>query len=114
MVEDGAVIENSVIGLRCRVGRNVTIRNSILMGNDYYEASDSLAHNESHDAPPLGVGEGVHIENAIVDKNCRIGRGVKIVNGQDVDWTAETCHGMIRDGIVVVPKETTLPDGWSP
>jgi glucose-1-phosphate adenylyltransferase len=112
-VEEGAVIENSVIGLRCRVGRNVTIRNSILMGNDYYETMDSIASSRSCGDPPLGVGDGSCIENAIVDKNCRIGRGVKVVNEKGVDWTAETCHGMIRDGIVVVPKETTLPDGWT-
>ncbi len=113
MVEEGAVVENSVIGLRCCIGRHVTIRNSILMGNDYYEANDGMANHKPPHAPPLGIGEGAHIENAILDKNCRIGRGVKIVNGQGVDWTAETCHGMIRDGIMVVPKETTLPDGWS-
>jgi glucose-1-phosphate adenylyltransferase len=112
MVEEGAVIENSVIGLRCRVGRNVTIRNSILMGNDYYETAESMVNSQSAGKPLLAVGDGSHIENAIIDKNCRIGRGVRVVNESGVDWTAETCYGMIRDGIVVVPKETTLPDGW--
>ena len=69
--------------------------------------------DERNGEPPLGVGEGSHIEGAIIDKNCRIGRDVRIVNDQGVDWTAETPYGMIRDGIVVMPKETTLPDGWS-
>lgn len=112
MVDEGAVVENSVIGLRCRIGRNVTIRNSILMGNDFYETAESIAGSESNGVPPVGVGEGSIIENAIVDKNCRIGCGVRIANDSGVDWTEENAFGMIRDGIIVMPKETTLPDGW--
>jgi glucose-1-phosphate adenylyltransferase len=112
MIEDGAVIENSIIGLRCRIGRNVTIRNSIIMGADMYEASDALAAHQTDGQPPLGVGEGSHIEGAIVDKNCCIGRNVRIINEKGVDHTEETPYGMIRDGIVVLAKETSLPDGW--
>ena len=55
-IESGAVIENSVIGLRCLVGRDVTIRNSILMGNDFYESPDEIDHHLSNGMPPLGVG----------------------------------------------------------
>jgi glucose-1-phosphate adenylyltransferase len=112
MIEDGAVIENSVIGVRCRIGRNVVIRNSILMGNDYYETEDTIADHKSNGKPPLGVGEGTLIDGAIVDKNCRIGRNVRIVNETGVDSTDETSFGMIRDGIVVMAKNTSLPDGW--
>ena len=81
-IEEGAVIENSIIGLRCLIGRNVTIRNSILMGNDFYEAPDEIAAGKSNGRPPLGVGCGTHIEGAIIDKNCRIGCHVRIVNAQ--------------------------------
>jgi glucose-1-phosphate adenylyltransferase len=101
------VIENSVIGLRCQIGRGVVIRNSILMGHDYYQAPDKSPSGR----PPLGVGDGAHIEGAIVDKNCRIGQGVRVANSAGVDATEENEHGMIRDGIVVIPKDTTLPDG---
>jgi len=112
-IEEGAVIENSVIGLRCQIGRDVQIRNSILMGADFYQAPDDLADDHSNGRPPLGVGRGTRIEGAIIDKNCRIGEGVRVVNQSGIDSAAETQHGMIRDGIMVVPKGTTLPDGWT-
>ena len=57
--------------------------------------------------------EASHIEGAIIDKNCRIGRDVRIINRQGVEATEETLYSMIRDGIVVIPKATTLPDGWT-
>ena len=113
LIEEGAVIENSIIGLRCQVGRNAIIRNSIVMGNDFYELPDDVAKHKTDGLPPLGVGPGTHIEGAIIDKNCRIGRNVRIINSKALIDTAENQFGMIRDGIVVVPKETTLPDNWS-
>ena len=85
MIEEGAVIENSVIGVRCRIGRNVTIRNSIVMGNDFYEMPEWMAVHRANGNPPLGVGEGSHVEGAIIDKNCRIGRNTRIVNEQGVE-----------------------------
>jgi len=112
VIEPGAVIENSVIGLRCRIGRNVVIRNTVLMGADFYEGLDTIAVHRANGEPPLGVGEGTYIDGAIIDKNCRIGRNVRIVNEQGVDCTEETPCGMIRDGIVVMAKGTALPDGW--
>ena len=62
--------------------------------------------------PPLGIGEGTRIEGAIIDKNCRIGRNVRIVNERGVETTEETPDGMIRDGIACVQKGAVLPDGW--
>ena len=79
-IEEGAVVENSVVGLRCVIGRNATIRNSILMGNDFYELPAEMAADAAAGIVPLGVGEGSHIEGAIVDKNCRIGRNVRLIN----------------------------------
>jgi glucose-1-phosphate adenylyltransferase len=111
VIEEGAVIENSVIGLRCRIGRNVTVRDSILLGNDYYEAPGGKT--TPNDRPPLRIGEGTRIEGAIVDKNCRIGRNVQIVNREGVQVTEETEYGMIQDGIVVIPKDSVLPEGFT-
>jgi glucose-1-phosphate adenylyltransferase len=112
IIEPGAVIENSMVGLRCRIGRNVVIRNSILMGADSYETPGAIATHHDNGHPPLGVGEGSHIEGAIIDKNARIGRNARIVNQQGLENTDETPYGVIRDGIVVTPKNTTIPDGW--
>ncbi|MEQ8786772.1 MAG: glucose-1-phosphate adenylyltransferase [Pirellulaceae bacterium] len=109
----GAVIENSVVGLRCIIGENVTIRNSVLMGADEYEGVAELADNASKNVPRIGVGEGSVIDGAIIDKNCRIGRNVRIVNGEgEVDSDKhEACP--VRDGVPVVVKDATIPDGWT-
>jgi glucose-1-phosphate adenylyltransferase len=107
----GTVIENSVIGLRCRIGQNVTIRNSVLMGNDYYERPDQQVENRAKRRPNVGIGAGSLIDGAIIDKNCRIGRNVRI----DAAITHDLDRGgiVIRDGIIIVPKGTTLADDWS-
>ena len=107
----GTVIENSVIGLRCHIGDNVTIRNSVLMGNDYYERPDQLVENRTKGRPNVGIGAGSLIDGAIIDKNCRIGQNVRI----DTDTSRDADHGdvLIRDGVIVVSKGTTLTDGWS-
>jgi glucose-1-phosphate adenylyltransferase len=111
-IEEGAVVENSIVGLRSIVGPNAVIRNSILMGNDFYELPHETAIAAAAGLPPLAVGAGSHIENAIIDKNCRIGRNVKLVNTREIENSEETQHGMIRDGIYVATKGATLPDGW--
>ena len=112
-IKEGAVIENSVIGLRCVIERDVEIRNSILMGHDFYQEPGEAASDASNGRPPLGVGAGTRIEGAIIDKNCRIGRNVRIANTSGVDSTDETEFGTIRDGIVCIPKGSTLSDGWT-
>ncbi|MBN1396378.1 MAG: glucose-1-phosphate adenylyltransferase [Pirellulales bacterium] len=113
IIEPDAVIEGSIIGVRCRIGRGVTIRDSIIMGNDLYETPEQFAAHGVEGRPPLGIGDGSHVERAIVDKNCRIGRNVYVANPRGLENTEETPHGMIRDGVVVLPKGTVLPDGWS-
>ena len=112
-IQEGAVIENSVIGLRCIIERDVVIRNSILMGHDFYQEPGELAGDTTNGRPPLAVGAGTQIEDAIIDKNCRIGRNVRITNSTGADSTEETEFGMIRDGIVCIAKGSTLPDGWT-
>lgn len=112
VIEPGSRIENSVIGLRCRIGRDVTIRNSIVMGADYYETPESRAKANNLDLPPIGIGAGSRIQGAIVDKNCRIGVGAQVVNHEQAAECniGETC--VVRDGILVVEKNAALPDGW--
>ena len=101
IIEPGARIENSVIGLRCRIGRDVTIRNSILMGADFYESPEAVAASDFADEPPMGIGAGVVIEGAIIDKNCRVGQRVRIINDAQLDDGSNDCC-VIRDGIIVV------------
>jgi glucose-1-phosphate adenylyltransferase len=113
VIEQGAVIENSVIGLRCLIGRDAVIRNSVIMGNDYYELPGEIASRRCNGCPPLGIGPGTFVEGAIIDKNCRIGCGARVVNAARLENTEEDQFGMIRDGVLVIPKETTLPDKWA-
>jgi glucose-1-phosphate adenylyltransferase len=111
-IAPGAVIENSVIGVRCRIGRNVTIRNSIVMGADIFQREAEMAADLASGTPAIGVGEGTTIEGAIVDKNCRIGRNIVISNPDSIENTPDSDQAVIRDGIVVLPKDAVLPDGW--
>jgi glucose-1-phosphate adenylyltransferase len=106
----GSVIENSVIGLRCKVGRNVTIRNSIIMGADFYQTPDELKAEAG--TPAIGIGDGAHIDGAILDKNCRVGRQVRICCDGVVAAPPDS-PAVIQDGVIVIAKDTTLPDGWS-
>jgi glucose-1-phosphate adenylyltransferase len=105
------VIENSVIGLRCVIGEGVTIKNTVIMGADYFE-DDFRSASCAAGQPQMGIGAGSHIEGAILDKNCRIGRNVRIVNEAKVEERGENEACIIREGIPVVVKGGVLPDGW--
>jgi glucose-1-phosphate adenylyltransferase len=111
-IEQGTTIENCVIGLRCKIGRNVTIRNSVIMGADEYETPAQVAQRRATGQPTLGICDGSSIEQAIVDKNVRIGRNVRIANPQNLENTDEDGGVMIRDGIVCIDKGAMLQDGW--
>ncbi len=102
-------ISNSVIGLRSVIGNNTTIKNTILMGSDYFPWHDP-ALRESIDGPERpGVDEESYIEGAIIDRNVQIGKRCIIKNRDNVDqFDGENFY--IRDGIVVIPKNTTIPD----
>ncbi|NNJ27464.1 glucose-1-phosphate adenylyltransferase [Alienimonas chondri] len=118
IIGENCTIENSVLGLRSYIGDGVTIRDSVVMGADFYQEAHHREGDFSVGRPPVGVGDGSTISHAIVDKNCRIGRNIDFVAppapagahhapDADHDW------GVLRDGILVLPKNTELPDGWS-
>ncbi len=117
LISDGCVIgadtviENSVVGLRCRIGRGAVIRNAVVMGSDDYDSPAAMARQGQ--TIPQGIGDGTRIDRVIVDKNCRIGRNVRIDNEQGLESSPETPQYMICDGIVVVQKDAVLPDGWT-
>jgi glucose-1-phosphate adenylyltransferase len=109
----GSVIENSVIGVRTQIAENVTIRNSYLMGLDYYEQDRHLAENAKAGHPNIGIGAGSVIENAIIDKNVRVGRNVQIRNAPGLIESEETSTHVIRDKIVVIPKDAIPETGFT-
>jgi glucose-1-phosphate adenylyltransferase len=110
VVEPGARLERCVIGVRSRIGRDAVVRDTVIIGADQFETDAERAANQARGMPSLGVGDGTVIERAIVDKDCRIGRNVRIVNRRNLE-EAETDTHVIRDGVVVIPKGTVVPDG---
>jgi glucose-1-phosphate adenylyltransferase len=102
-------INHSVIGLRSQIGPKVKIRSSILMGADYYETEADRAENERLGRPAIGIGDGTVIEGAIIDKNARIGRNVRIRHLPD-RRDSETDNWVARDGLVVIPKNAAIAD----
>ena len=102
-----AVIEHSLVGVRARIEAGSTIRDSLVMGADYYETPD---RTPPPGAPPIGIGQGAWIERAIVDKNARIGDAVRITpEGKPAHFDGPNFH--VRDGIVVVPKNAVIMSG---
>jgi glucose-1-phosphate adenylyltransferase len=110
LIGKGCTIENSVVGLRCVIGEGVTIKNTVIMGADFFDDADRRA--EAAGQPALGIGSGSYIDGAILDKNCRLGRDVRIVNEQRLENKGENEACVIRDGIPVVVKEGVLADGF--
>lgn len=110
VIEQGARLENSLIGVRSRIGKDVTIRNSVIIGADRVETEADRQANRARGIPAFTVGEGSLIENAIVDKDCRIGRNVRITNKQGI-LEHETDTYVIREGIVVIPRGSIILDG---
>jgi glucose-1-phosphate adenylyltransferase len=106
----GASIERALVGIRSRIGQGARIRDSLILGADYYETIDEIERSNARGVPPLGIGADSVVERAIVDKNTRIGRGVRIVNGGGAaDKDGDGYY--IRDGIVIVPKDAVIRDG---
>jgi glucose-1-phosphate adenylyltransferase len=107
---DSADIQRAVIGVRTRIGPGVRIKNSLLLGADEYETALEGKTQAGDPRPPLGVGENSSIENAIIDKNARIGRNVTIRNSRGLVEHDGGAY-FIRQGMVVVPKGGVIPDG---
>ena len=99
-----------MIGLRCSIGPDATIQESVLMGADEHE---TFSAGRQGDRPALGIGKGAVIERAIVDKNCRIGDRVTLRLPKGFPENGQRGPVVVRDGVIVVPKGTCLPDGWT-
>jgi glucose-1-phosphate adenylyltransferase len=106
----GDEIDHSVIGIRSRIGTGARIKDSLILGADFYETLDEIAHGTVRGVPPVGIGPDSVIERAIIDKNARIGARVKIVNEAGVS-EADGDGFYVREGIVIVPKDGVIPDG---
>jgi glucose-1-phosphate adenylyltransferase len=112
LISDGCIIsdahiERSVIGIRSIIQSGATIKNSVVMGADYFEQD----RPGTEGVPSIGVGRNCVIDRAIIDKNARIADGAVITpEGKPANVDAE--NYFIRDGIVVVPKNAVIPAGF--
>jgi len=116
LVAEGSIlnasrIENSVIGIRSRIGHGTTLVSTYIMGSDYYETLPEIAHAKQKGISLLGIGDRCYIKNAILDKNVRIGDDVRINGGHHLENTDHALY-TIKDGIVVVKKGAVIPNGF--
>lgn len=109
-VIEGARIRRSVIGIRSVIRENTELEAVLMMGADFYESPAEAEAARRRGEPPVGVGPDAVIRQAIIDKNVRIGRGVRLVNTQGLQ-NADGNFYSIRDGIIVIPKNAVVPDG---
>ncbi|HUM65281.1 MAG TPA: glucose-1-phosphate adenylyltransferase [Chitinophagaceae bacterium] len=116
VIAEGSIINASrmdtcVVGIRSRVGHGSTVKNTYIMGSDYYETLTDIEKDKMQGIPLLGIGNRCYINNAIVDKNCRIGDDVRINGGAHLENTDQPLY-TIKDGIVVIKKGAIIPNGF--
>jgi glucose-1-phosphate adenylyltransferase len=102
-----ANIDHAVIGIRSVIENGTSIRNSILMGADYYHSEDPQPKTG---CPPLGIGARCSIEGAIIDKNAHIGDDV-VISSAGKPENLDGDNYFIRDGVVLIPKGAIIHSG---
>ncbi len=117
IMADGCIINakeivRSVIGNRSRIGIDTIIQNTYVMGNDFYQSIDEMIRDAENKKQLIGIGDRCFINNAIVDKNCRIGNDVYINGGKHLEDVTNELY-MIKQGIVVIRKGANIPDGFT-
>ena len=115
IVSDGCIINHaeihkSIIGIRSILSPGILLNRTIMLGSDYYESATSIAEHEAVGQPRIGIGENTRIENAIIDKNARIGNNVTISPQGKAENVDHPLY-FIRDGIVIIPKNGVVPHG---
>lgn len=115
LLSDGCIIDDSsfercVLGVRSFVSAGCDLRETVILGADYYESLESAARRAKEGLPPMGIGRNCRIRRAIIDKNARIGEGSVITpEGKPAEYDSESY--CVRDGIVVIPKGAVIPPG---
>ena len=107
---DDAEIERCVIGVRSVIRSGNKFKNVVMMGADDFESDAERKVNKDLQRPDIGVGENCYIENAIIDKNARIGNNVRLTPEGKPDMF-EQGDVIVRDGVLVVTKSGIVPDG---
>ena len=109
---DQCEVEHAIIGVRQRIAAGCKITNAMVIGADYYESDEQRATLLAAGKVPIGIGADCVIDNAIIDKNTRIGKKCIITNSAGIDEAAREADGFyIRSGIVCVLRNGTIVDG---
>ena len=117
IVSEGSIlkscsIHHCVLGVRSRIESDVVLNETLVMGSDFYESYEERIALRNGGGIPLGVGQGTTVKRAILDKNARLGNNVTIINKDNVEEADRAEQGFyIRNGIVVIVKNATIPDG---
>lgn len=117
MVSEGCILNGvrlrrSIVGLRSRIDNGVDIEDSILMGSDFLESIEEISGNIDRGVPHIGIGSNTIIRRAIIDKNVRIGKNVRLLNRDKAEnYDAPDRSFYIREGIIIIPKGGMIPDG---
>jgi len=114
-ISDGCIINRSninysIVGVRSIIDHGCTLNRCILLGCDYYESEASIRQYADRGVPRIGLGRNTTIENAIIDKNARIGENCRISPAGKPD-KVDHAQYFIRDGIVIIPKNGVIPHG---
>ncbi|KAF8015692.1 hypothetical protein BT93_H1267 [Corymbia citriodora subsp. variegata] len=105
-------IEHSVVGIRSRINANVHLKDTVMLGADFYETDAEVAAQFAEGKVPIGIGENTKIKDCIIDKNARIGKNVSIANSEGIQEADRSSEGFyIRSGITVILKNSTIQDG---
>jgi glucose-1-phosphate adenylyltransferase len=105
-----ARISDSIIGIRSHIGKDTSLEKTVFMGANRFEVNSDGKSSRKSSVPGIGIGDNCEIRNAIIDRNARIGHNVKLINtGNIKHFQCEDCH--IIDEVIVIPKNTVIPDG---
>ena len=115
VISDGCILnharlKNCIIGLRTVIGNGAELNRVVTMGSDFYETEESKQQHDREGLPRLAIGEHCKIENAIIDKNARIGNNVTISPAGKPETVDHELY-YVRDGIIVIPKNAIIPHG---
>lgn len=116
LISEGCIIsakeiKKSVIGIRSRIGEGSVIQNTYVMGNDFYQSLEDMDKDKANNKTLIGIGERCFINNALVDKNCRLGNDIYINGGQHLADFNNDLYA-IKEGIVVIKKGAIIPDNY--
>ena len=115
IIADGCIINHagfrqSIVGVRSVISAGSHLNRTVMLGSDFYETAASIAEHEASGVPRVGIGSHTRIDNAIIDKNARIGNNVTISPAGKPDHVDHPLY-YIREGIVIIPKNGVVPHG---